>query len=80
MTQYPWHVRTGAALSQLLNAMFFVGHPNETLSARAWREHETSRFWSLMRVLADALFGLNHCEQSIQEDRQFAKDILNCSE
>ena len=76
MKTYPWHIRTGAALSQLINAALFGGHMNETLSARADREQHTSKFWRAMRVIADALFGDGHCHDSREEDIIFACDIL----
>ena len=76
MTTYPWRVRTGAAFSQLINAAVFAGHMNETLSARADREQSTSRFWNLIRIIADAIFGRGHCKQSRDEDYQFANDLL----
>lgn len=76
MTHYPWKVRTGTALSQLINAAVFAGHPNMSMSHRAWREHETSHFWSMIRVLADWLYGPGHCSGSVEEDRRYAIDIL----
>jgi hypothetical protein len=76
MTRYPWRVRTGTALSQLINAALFGGHPNVSLSTRAWHEHKTSRFWSFIRIMADAIFGQGHCEASREEDIIFAREVL----
>ena len=76
MTKYSWRVRTGTALSQLINAAFFGGHPNVSLSTRAWHEHKTSRFWNLIKIMADAIFGQYHCEISCEEDIIFARDVL----
>ena len=75
MTKYPWRVRTGTALSQVINAMIFGGHPNVSLSTRAFYDQHKSRFWMLVRIMADAIFGQGHCEQSREEDRAFARDI-----
>jgi hypothetical protein len=77
MTQYPWRVRTGTALSQLINAALFAGHPNVSLSTRAFYDQDKSRFWKLIRITADAIFGQYHCEVSCEEDIIFARDVLD---
>ena len=76
MTKYSWRVRTGTALSQLINAAIFGGHPNVSISTRAFYDQHKSRFWLSVRVVADWLFGEGHCEQSCEEDMQFAHDLL----
>ena len=43
------------AADQLVNAML-GGHPDETLSARAYRKELTSRRWAVARKVIDALF------------------------
>ena len=44
------------------------GSPGETISARAWRNRNKSRFWGLARKGIDRLFFFdgNHCEESFQ--------------
>lgn len=61
-------------LSQLLNVLI-GGHPDETLSARAFHERETSRFWSLIHKIANQLFGANHCHDAALEDLNFAEYV-----
>ena len=75
MIHYPWPVRAGTALSQLINAAVFGGHPNVSLSTRAWHDQHKSRFWFAVRVAADWLFGEGHCERSCEEDLVFAHDV-----
>ena len=45
---------------------FIGGSPDETLSARAWRQQDDSRHWHCLRLLIDGLFCLQdgHCYQS----------------
>jgi hypothetical protein len=76
MTHYPWRVRTGTAFSQLINAALFNGHPNQSISTRAFYDQHKSRFWSFIRIMADAIFGENHCEMSCEEDIIFAREVL----
>ena len=76
MTQYPWRVRTGTALSQLINAALFGGHPNVSISTRAFYDQHKSRFWMMVRIMADAIFGEHHCEMSREEDIIFAREVL----
>lgn len=65
-------IRTGDALSQLLNALLLNGHPNESLSGRAWR---TQSRW---RIVIDSIFWFDpqHCQVSHENDLAYAKQIL----
>lgn len=65
--------RIGDALSQLLNVALFNGHPNESLSGRAYR---TGSSW---RVVIDTLlwFDKNHCFVSYMNDVRYAGQLLN---
>ena len=47
-------------LDQLANTLL-CGAPDETLSARAWREREKHPYW---HKLIDLFFGWGHCEQA----------------
>ena len=71
----PRYIRAGDAVSQLLNVLLLDGHPNESLSGRAWRTQ--SRWY---RVI-DALFWFdhNHCQTSYKNDLEYAAQILEAS-
>lgn len=66
-------VRLGDALSQFINVLLLNGHPNESLSGRAWR---TQSKW---RYVIDALlwFDENHCEVSYNNDIKYAKQFVS---
>lgn len=53
------------AVDQLINT-FAGGRADETISARAWRLHKTSRGWNIVRRLVDGIFfwDSNHCYKS----------------
>lgn len=59
------------ALDQLINTITWIkgdgfGYPDESLSARAWRQQDDSRYWYCLRLLIDGLFCLQdgHCYQA----------------
>jgi len=66
--------QTAIAVDQWINAAFFGGYADETLSARCWRERDKSRFWHYMRICVDGLFRCfgqkNHCYQSYLSECQ----------
>lgn len=65
-------IRIGDALSQLLNVLFLNGHPNESLSGRAWR---TQSFW--YKVIDTLLwFDKDHCKVAHNNDLIYAKQLL----
>lgn len=67
-----WFIRVGDALSQLCNVVFLNGHPNESLSGRAWR---TKSIW--YKVI-DALlwFDKEHCRNAYLNDVGYARDLI----
>lgn len=65
-------VRIGDALSQLLNVLLLNGHPNESLSGRAWR---TSSVWYIV-IDAVLWFDPDHCMSAYLNDLQYAKDLI----
>lgn len=66
--------------SQFLNVLVLNGHPDETISGRAWRqgvlEHDPS--WIRARLIIDRMFFFDpdHCRKSHHADREFA-DWIN---
>ena len=66
-------IRIGDALSQLCNVVFLNGHPNESMSGRAWR---TKSFW--YKVI-DLLFWFDeeHCKNAYYNDISYAREIIN---
>jgi hypothetical protein len=75
MQQYSWRVRAGTILSQAVNTLFCNGHPDQTLSSRAWTDN--SERWQKVRRIADRLFGPGHCKESYEADIQFGYDIID---
>ena len=73
-------IRVGDAVSQLVNVVvFFSDNPNESLSGRAWRNRNKSRFWSIMKIVIDFIaypFERDHCEKSHQADVSRAARLL----
>ena len=67
-------IRIGDALSQLLNVVFLNGHPNESLSGRAWR---TKSVWYLI-IDTILFFDKEHCLNAYTNDIKYAKDLLSC--
>ena len=61
-----WWFNIGIAFDQLINAIL-CGYPDETLSARCWREKRTRAVWVIDRIFRwdrDENGKLNHCESS----------------
>lgn len=66
-----WLIRVGDALSQLLNVALLNGHPNESLSGRAWRVK--SRWHKVIDFL---MFDSEHCKTAYQNDILYATTLL----
>ena len=62
-----------AALSQLLNAVVFLGDCNETVSGRCYREKRT---WAVKLIDTLFFFQPEHCLHSHLADRIFARKVL----
>lgn len=65
------------AVDQLLGAVVGLFHrrgawADETLSARAWREHLKSNGWNKARKVIDIMFfwQKSHCEQAFHAERE----------
>lgn len=58
------------SVDQLVNALF-GGWADESISSRAWRLRDTSRFWSGMRILVDTLLFIqtNHCLKAYESEQ-----------
>jgi len=63
--------------SQFINSQFLLGHPNETVSARAWRNRH-KRLGAIAVAILDRVFFWedNHCMNSHVEDLLFAKSLM----
>jgi hypothetical protein len=77
MIDYPWSVKAGTLLSQAVNALLCGGHPDQSLSARAYAEQHDSPGWRRVAQLADRIFGAGHCQAAYESDILFALDILD---
>ena len=68
-------IRIGDAFSQLANTVI-GGHPNESLSGRAWR---TQSKW--YKVIDFVLwFDKNHCQTAHENDVIYAKKLLGITQ
>jgi hypothetical protein len=76
MKRYPWHVKFGTLLSQSVNALLLGGHPDMSLSTRAYLEKDNSRFWAFIHRAAERLFGEGHCYESFMSDLEMALFII----
>lgn len=67
-----WLIRTGDAFSQLLNVTLLNGHPNESLSGRAWRVK--SKWYKVIDLLL--WFDKNHCKTAYVNDLIYAVELI----
>jgi hypothetical protein len=61
-----WFYAIGIAIDQVVNAIL-CGYPDETLSARSWREKRLWWIWIIDHIFqwdVDENGKLNHCESS----------------
>lgn len=65
-------IKVGDALSQLANVILLNGHPNESLSGRAYR---TGSMWQKV-IDAVLWFDKDHCKVSHENDIAYAKDLI----
>jgi len=70
-----WLTKFGTLISQTVNALLFGGHPDESLSARAFHEQHSSRFWAFVFMAANGIFGANHCYEAARSDLDYAEDV-----
>lgn len=66
-------IKIGDALSQLMNVILLNGHPNESLSGRAWRTK--SKWYKVIDLIL--WFDKNHCKTAYENDVKYAKSLLN---
>lgn len=67
----PYLIRIGDALSQMINVVLFNGHPNESISGRAWR---TQSVW--YKLIDFVLwFDKDHCLNSYLNDLRYAHQL-----
>lgn len=65
-------VRIGDGLSQVVNVLILNGHPNESMSGRAWR---TNSAW--YKVIDMMLwFDKDHCRSAYLNDIAYARRLL----
>lgn len=65
-------IRAGDALSQWANVVFLDGHPNESLSGRAWRTQ--SSWYKFINLLL--WFDKDHCKVAYENDIKYARELL----
>lgn len=70
---FDWLLRILNALSQLANVILLNGHPNESISGRAYRQN-----WKLRHVIDTLLwFDKDHCMNSHLNERVWSRQILS---
>lgn len=65
-------IKVGDALSQLCNVIFLNGHPNESMSGRAWRTQ--SRWYKVIDSIL--WFDKDHCKTAYYNDLKYAEDLI----
>ena len=66
-------IRIGDALSQLCNVIFLNGHPNESMSGRAWRTQ--SKWYKVIDTIL--WFDKDHCKMAYENDLKYAEQLLS---
>ena len=71
----PLFDRLWLLVSQALNALCFSGDPDESLSARSYRQGQTDATWAARRARIDRALGAGHCKAvyELQLQRQKAR-------
>lgn len=56
-------------IDQLTNCVF-LGKPDETISARCWRNRNKNIIWKISRKVIDTIFWFddNHCQESYDSE------------
>lgn len=66
-----------STMSQTINVVFLLGHPDESISARSYRMSHNSKGWLFLRTqIIDKMFGKDHCEEAFKTDIRHAKELL----
>jgi len=66
-----WFLKLGTLTSQAANALLFGGNPDESMSARAWRENRP-----IYKVINKIFFWEdNHCRNAHLTDVQHAEEL-----
>ena len=76
MKHYSWRIKFGTLFSQSINALVLGGHPDMSLSTRAYFERDSSPFWGRVYRTAEGLFGAGHCYDSFESDLEMALYML----
>ena len=65
--------RIWSAFSQMLNVVFLLGHPNESISGRSYREP-----WPTAHKLINKMFWWqkDHCRSAYTNDLKWAQEYL----
>lgn len=68
-------------ISQFINTVFLAGHPDQTISARAF-ENRKKKAWGVVYVVINKIFywQSNHCLTSYLEDITRAKQLVKKAE
>lgn len=67
-------VRTGDALSQLLNVVIFDGDPNHSISGDAYRFRRKRLQWLIDAVFS--AFEKDHCRKAFEHDVEKARRLM----
>jgi len=68
-----WITKISSVTSATVNVLLFNGHPDESLSARAWRENRP-----VYKIINKIFFWEeNHCRSAHLTDIKRAEELLN---
>lgn len=69
---FKYLIKIGDATSQLANVILLNGHPNESLSGRAWRTQ--SIWYKVIDVLL--WFDADHCKTAYLNDIAYCRSMI----
>jgi len=72
-----WFLRLFVLMSQIGNALLLYGNPDETISARCYRNKDNP-YWGKAYLGVNKVFFWeeNHCYESHLKDQHFAKELI----
>jgi len=62
-----------SATSQWLNVVLLLGHPNESISGRCYREPWPKLMWLVNKAF---FWQVNHCKSAYTTDLKWAKEYI----
>lgn len=74
-------VRVAVLLSQATNCVLLFGHPDQTVSARAFANRHRPAWGAVYRTINAVFFWqADHCRNSFEADIEFARSLMQRKE